>query len=421
MARRLIPADHRARVRATAVALAGVMIAVLIATLSGGRATAATVSGPTPTATASAAAPAVPAGFVGVDVDGPLIVSGNSLNLANQMRSMVANGVQTIRIAFNWAAAEPYRSLSQVPTADQSQYTDVDGVPVDFSTTDQVVGDAARLHIAVLPTVLYAPSWDAVHNPAGVDYPKTDGPYAAYLTALIGRYGPHGSFWAANPQIPKRPVREWQIWNEPNQDYYWRQPFAAGYVSLLRASHAAIKRADPGAKVVLGALTNTAWKALGQIYQYPGAGGLFDIAAVNGFTRYPANVILYLRYTRNAMSRFGDATKPLLATEVSWPSAKGRTSQPYDFLTTEAGQARNIAALLPMIAADYQSLHLAGFDYYTWMGAEAKKGPAFTFAGLLAFQNGAVRVKPALAAFRHGALSLEKCARKGALATDCIR
>ena len=196
---------------------------------------------------------------------------------------------------------------------------------------------------------------------------------------------------------------------------------ATGSVALLRASHPAVHRADPGAKVVLGALTNTAWISLAQIYRHPGARGLFDVAAVNGFTKLPANVLVYLRYVRNAMDRGGDSAKPLLATEVSWPSAKGKTSQPYDFLTTEAGQARDIAAVLPLIGAQYQALGLAGFDYYTWIGSEAKRGIAFSYAGLLADRDGTVHVKPALAAFRKGALGLEHCARKGSLATSCIR
>ena len=371
--------------------------------------------------TAAVSTPAVPQGFVGVDLDGPLIDSGTTLSLPNQMGSMVHDGVQSIRIAFNWAAAEPYRTWSDVPTADKRQFTSVAGKPFDFRTTDAVVADAARRRLVVLPTVLYAPSWDSVRNPDGVAYPRTAGPYAAYLTALIGRYGPNGSFWRANPSIHKQPIREWQIWNEPNQDYYWKQPFVAGYVSLLRASHAAIRRADPGAKVVLGALTNRAWKSLAQIYAHPGARSLFDIVAVNGFTSQPANVIRYLRFVRNAMARGGDRDKSLLATEVSWPSSLGHTTRHYDFDTTQAGQARDIAALLPMLGAERASLRLVGFDYYTWIGAESRGAPEFNFAGLMALRDGTVHVKPALAAYRIGALALEHCARKGSLATSCIK
>ena len=145
------------------------------------------------------------------------------------------------------------------------------------------------------------------------------------------------------------PIRSWQIWNEPNLAYYWKQPFASTYVSLLKVAHAAVKKADPGARVVLGALTNTAWKSLGQIYRIKGAKNLFDVVSVNGFTKIPANVIEFMVFVRRAMAHFGDGAKPLMATEISWPSAKGETSAGFDFITTRAGQARNIATLLPLI------------------------------------------------------------------------
>ncbi|MGO9957530.1 MAG: hypothetical protein ACLP50_16430 [Solirubrobacteraceae bacterium] len=364
---------------------------------------------------------AVPQGFVGVDVDGPLLDSGTGVDLAQQLRSMVSSGVESVRVAFDWAAAQPYQSWSQVPADDESQFTDVDGSPIDFQSTDTFVGDAARDGISLLPIVLYAPAWDARTNPDGFATPLRDGPYAAYLTALIGRYGPHGSFWGENPQIPKLPIRGWQIWNEPNISIYWPQPFAAGYVSLLRAAHAAIKRADPGAEVVLGALTNYAWTSIGSIYRIPGARALFDVVAVNGFTKLPADVILYLRFMRQAMRRFNDGHKPLLATEVSWPSAQGKVNSGYDFDTTEVGQARNIAELLPLIGRDRTSLGLAGFYWYTWMGDESEPTNPFDYAGLLAFDNGQVSPKPALSAFRTAALALEQCKAKGTVATSCIR
>jgi hypothetical protein len=130
--------------------------------------------------------------------------------------------------------------------------------------------------------------------------------------------------------------------------------------------------------------------------------------------------MLYMRLVRDAMIHFNDGHKPLLATEVSWPSAQGKSRQRFDFDTTEAGQARNVAALMPMIGAAYQRLRLAGFYYYTWMGDESNRSLAFNFAGLLRFRHDAVTVKPALGAFRRGALALEHCKRKGPLASNCI-
>jgi hypothetical protein len=316
--------------------------------------------------------------------------------------------------------AEPYESWDSVPENERGEYVDVAGKPFRFTQTDAIVGAAAAHGVTVLPTVLYTPSWDARDNKQGpVNVPRRSAPYGGYLTALIGRYGPRGSFWRANPQIHKLPIRSWQIWNEENLGYYWPQPYASSYAGLLRSAHDAVHKADPGATVVLGALTNLAWKSIGQLYRV-GAKRLFDVASVNGFTKLPANVILYMRFMRHAMSHFGDKTKPLLATEVSWPSAQGQSHQKFDFDTTEAGQARNLAAVLPLIGRNYQSLGLAGFYYYTWMGDEGDPSRAFNFAGLLRFRDGKVVAKPALAAFRRGVLTLERCRRKGVLATNCI-
>ena len=113
--------------------------------------------------------------------------------------------------------------------------------------------------MTVLPLVLYAPAWDAAKNRTGYSIPKRPGPYADFLAALVKRYGPHGTFWSGRSGA-RVPIRSWRIWNEPNLGYSWPQPFARGYVSLS-SDHAAIKRADPGAKVVLGGLTNFAWKS----------------------------------------------------------------------------------------------------------------------------------------------------------------
>ncbi|HTU98132.1 MAG TPA: hypothetical protein VMF14_19935 [Solirubrobacteraceae bacterium] len=363
----------------------------------------------------------VPQGFVGVDVDGPVFASDTSIDFPAQLKTMVSDGVQSVRVAFNWAAAQPYETDADVPAGQEDEFTDVGGVPTSFQFTDMVVGDAARERVTVLPTVLYAPPWDAITNPNGVAYPHKYGPYGSYLTALIGRYGPHGSFWRENPSIPKMPIRSWQIWNEPNLAYYWKQPFASTYVAMLRVAHAAIKKADPGAKVILGALTNTAWKSLTQIYKVKGARNLFDIVSVNGFTKIPANVIEFMVFMRRSMARNGDAAKPLIATELSWPSAKGKTKANFDFITTQAGQATNLSKLLPLLGQDRLALRLDSFYWYTWMGQEDPNSGPFNYSGLLGFHNGNVTVKPALQAFKTGVLALEGCKRKGSVATRCIK
>jgi hypothetical protein len=365
----------------------------------------------------------VPARFLGVNAGGPLLDPNGDVNPAQQFDLMVASGVGSVRVLFNWSAAQPYQSWSDVPAQKKSQFVDVGGVPTDFSATDQVVALATQRGLTMLPTVLYAPPWDQRQNPSGgLPPPSRVAPYASYLTALIDRYGPHGSYWHAHQ--PRRPIRSWQIWNEPNLTVYWTQPFARSYVALLRAAHAAIKRADRGAAVVLGAITNVAWRDLGKIYAIRGARRLFDVVAVNGFTSTPRRVIAFLRLVRHAMNRLGDRRKPVLDTEFSWPSAVGKSLEQFDWDTTEAGQARKITAALPMLAAHRSSLGLAGVFYYTWIGAEAQNSlDDFNFAGLLRYQpsDGQVVAKPALAAFKRAALALERCRQKGSVATRCVR
>jgi hypothetical protein len=367
--------------------------------------------------------PHVPNGFVGMDIDGPLFDPTSPLDLGNQMTSMVSDGVQTVRVAFNWAAAQPYASSADVPADRAGEFEPgPNGRPITYSVTDEIVANAASHGLTVLPTLLYAPSWDAQSGSSGISIPSQDAPYARFAAAMVQRYGSNGSFWTENPQVPKRPVRMWQIWNEPNISAYWPQPFARGYVGLLHAAHDAIKQADPRAPVVLGALTNFAWRALGDIYKISGARRWFDIVSVNGFTATPKDVILYWQDTRRAMGHFKDGRKPLLATEVSWPSAKGQSPQKQDFETTEKGQARDVAAVLPLIAKNRARLRLAGVYYYTWIDAEHRGGPVFSFAGLQRLTSGGqVRTKPALKAFKTGALAIEGCRSKGATATVCKR
>lgn len=361
----------------------------------------------------------VPARFVGVNAGGPML--SPNVNIARQFDQIVASGVETVRVVFNWAAEQPYASAQDVPVDQRGNFVDVGGVPTDFASTDQIVELAAKRGLTVLPIVIYAPSWDVGKNPSGFAPPTRPGPYANYLTALIGRYGPHGSFWRTHG--PRLPIRQWQIWNEENLSAYWPQPFATTYVQLLRAAHTAIKHADPGASVVLGALTNFAWVGLGDIVKFRGAGHLFDVVAINGFTTKPNGVVEFLTYMRRAMNSFGLRSTPLLDTELSWTTALGKTPQRFAWDTTPAGQARNIAAVIPKLAAARKSLGLIGFYYYTWMDAEALGDTYdFDFAGLVTVEpSGHVVAKPGLAAFKKAALQIEGCRAKGATATRCLR
>jgi hypothetical protein len=347
------------------------------------------------------------------------------VDLGQQLDVMVASGVETLRVVFDWAHAQPYKSWTQVPAVEQPRFVDVGGIPTDFSSLDQLVGLASQRGLTVLPVILNAPSWDGQSFKSGtVAIPRSPAPYAAFAKALVRRYGPRGTFWLTYPYSPSVPIRMWQIWNEPNIIAFWPpQPYYSRYVKLLRAAHRAIRSADPAAKVVLAGLPNFSWLELARIYKFRGARSLFDVVAVHPYTRTPRGVITILGYVRKAMNQAGDRTKPILADEISWPSSQGKTQHTtgFDIATTESGQARNLRKLLPMLVSDRARLGLAGFYYYDWAGQEHPNTLAFEFAGLFRFSGAAFVAKPAYDVFRRAALAMEGCRTKGPLAQDCHR
>ncbi len=388
------------------VVVAGVAVALALALTS---------SGTTPATRRDTAR-----GFVGVMVDGP-VLTGN-VDLGRQLDSMVAGGVESLRVAVNWSLAQPYQTMAQVPAGQRSQFQLAGGVPTSFSALDRIVGLAAARGLSLLPVVQYAPAWDALKpgNPASA--PRSTAPYAEFLIALVRRYGPHGTFWSTHRSLPVVPIRMWQIWNEPDFLRYWSQrPFAPSYVRLLRAAHAALQSADPGGKVVLGGLPDFSWQYLAQIYAVPGARRQFDVVAIHPYTAQPVNVIKILRLVRAVMDRSGDAGKPILATEISWPSSQGKVPDQFGIGTNERLQAERLNAEMPLLAANRAKLGLMGFYWYTWMGDESPppNAYAFDYAGLLKYVGGNVSAKPALGVFTRGALAIEGCRRKGSVAGAC--
>ena len=371
----------------------------------------------------------VPLGFFGTVIGNPLfpglVSNASSPQFANQMDLMEASGVESVRIVFDWSAAQPYSSWSKVPADQHGQFTSdgVDNVPTNFDALDTLVADASARGLTVLPVVIDAPSWDGQTYPgASLAIPRRDAPYASFLAALVKRYGPNGTLWSA--ESPKLAITSWQVWNEPDVTGFWGQhPFAQRYVTLLRAARKAIKREDPHARIVLAGLANYSWRDLRSIYAVHGARSLFDVVGLHPYTKTPQGVITILDYARQVMRAAGDAAKPIIADEISWPSSKGKTihNTGYDFATTEAGQARDVSQVLPLLAANRVRLNLTAVYYYTWAGVETPNGLAFNYSGLLKYVHKAFVRKPVFYAYRQNALALERCHAKAATASQCAK
>jgi hypothetical protein len=247
------------------------------------------------------------------------------------------------------------------------------------------------------------PGWAASVAGQPFSPPRDPATYAAFLRALIGRYGPRGSFWSANPSLPRVPVRHWQIWNEPNIaiNFVGVRSWPATYARLLRAAYRAVHGADGGAKVVMAGLANFSWRDLSKAYR-AGVRGSFDIAAVHPFSGRPSNSVKITRLNRDVMNRNGDRRKPIWLTELTWSSAKGRkTPLTQNWETTEAGQARRLRQAYTLYVRARRSLGLGRIFWYTWATVDRNSKNSFDYSGLRTeLPSGRFADKPALAAFR---------------------
>jgi hypothetical protein len=338
---------------------------------------------------APAEARSVPQGWLGVQVDGPLTAPGNPFG--SEWDLMAASGVENVRAAFDWRAAQPQENG-----------------PIDFGPLDAIVMSAAARGLPVLPVVHRTPRWAAAHPGKGpAATPRGTGPYTRFLTALVGRYGPSGTLWAEQPGLPRLPIRDWQIWNEPNLTRYWSsQPFARGYVRLLRASRKALRAADPGSRTILAGLPNESWIALRKIYK-AGGHGAFDVVALHPYTGRPHNVIRLIEFARKEMRHYGDRRKPVWLTELSWPASKGKTRGPKGFVTTERGQAARLKLALKLLAAKRKRLRIGRVYWYTWLSKEGSVS-AFNWSGLRRQRGNRLVSARSLSVYRAAARRLER-------------
>ncbi len=338
----------------------------------------------------------VPTGFVGVVADGPLLDPG--VDLEHELDVMKAAGVQSVRVTFPWSAAQPYPSFADSPPGAVLPVADVRGVPTDFATTDRLVRAISQRGLRLLPVVLYSPPWDSIEPASGSAPPRDPRPFARYLGALAHRYGSSGQFWAENPSVGRMPVRDWQIWNEPNIAHYWPQPFARGYVRLLRSARGELRAADPLARLVLAGLTNDSWNALVSIYK---AGGrrYFDAVAIHPYTRHVRGLVTILANVRYGMRRFHDSRKPIIVSELSWPSASGHVRSVGFNEVTEAQQARRVTASLELLAKYRRHFRIAAAYWYSWLSTD-RGSYYFDYAGLRKLTSTGPVPKPAFEAFR---------------------
>ena len=122
--------------------------------------------------------------------------------VVTDLSSLFAAGGRVGRADSDWAATEP-----NPPVRGHHTYR--------WGHDDLIVSEMASVRLRWEPTLAFAPRWaeahrsDVLHLGSGRAIahlpPARNTAFAAYATAFMKRYGPHGAFWKANPTVPLRP------------------------------------------------------------------------------------------------------------------------------------------------------------------------------------------------------------------------
>jgi Glycosyl hydrolase catalytic core len=350
---------------------------------------------------AHAAKREVPRGWLGVVADGPFMEGAYGTQEA-EWDQLAASGAESVRIAFRWRAMQPKKSS-----------------PPDLGTSDALVLAAAKRGLSLVPVVQATPDWAARYkHKHGASPPRKVSTFTSFLRRLVNRYGSNGTLWQEHPEVAKLPIRDWQIWNEPNFREFWSvRPFAPTFVPMMRAAYKTVHRTDKHARVILAGMANESWAGLKRVYQ-AGGRGTFDAVALHPYTAKPENVIKLVKLARDVMRGYGDPKRPVWITELSFPAAKGKVDHPFGFETTQSGQVKRLKASLHSLAGQRRKLRIERVFWYAWLTYETRSS-SFSWSGLRRVRHGEIVDSSALPAFRSVARRLEGCAKPLGNAAGC--
>ncbi len=284
------------------------------------------------------------------------------------VRYMRAARVGAIRVPVQWAQVQP--------TA-RGGY--------EWSALDQVLEVATRARLRVLPFLYSTPSWLGEPTALPIDSGRARRAWTAFVKAAVERYGTGGDFWTERatggigpnylPVIPRPlPIRTWQIWNEANF-FYFTFPVSPGrYARLLKLTEPTIKRADPGAKVLLSGLFGApdeggrrgmdATDFLERLYRVPDIESYFDAVALHPYAFHVEDLEELVEGMREVVLENRDPRAQLQITEMGW----GSQNDPHIVAFEQGiqGQARELRGAYRYLVDHRGRLNLKGTYWFSW-------------------------------------------------------
>jgi hypothetical protein len=249
----------------------------------------------------------------------------------------------------------------------------------EWAGTDDQVRHAAISGLALDVALAGSPEWAissiAAKDRGSVDtLPANAADFAAFARAMVARYGTSGSYWAANPAVPKRPIIRWQIWNEPNLTYFAgaaaNSPMA--YERVFTAAATAIKAVDRNSRIRVAGVAQggrgnydpTAYlKALWR--KWGNARSDDYVWDVHVYSTTAANVVTGITALAKEMRLTGCRGCHLLLGEFGWSSSR-KSSGCFRCVGDEAAQAKIASDLLTTARRQASGNLLDGAYWYRW-------------------------------------------------------
>lgn len=321
----------------------------------------------------SAASAYFPPGFIGISPQ-------HAANSAD-FELMQKAGIESARLPLLW-----YSVQDENPSVDEPEW----------GAFDHDVRLAAENGIRVFPFVWGSPEWVA---PDRSDLPVRSAwqrwGWTHFLREAVRRYGPDGSFWTENEDLPFLPIHRWEIWNEENIVTF-ADPDPARFAALIRLSGRVLHREDREAKVIIGGFFGRPLQIppniasgdfLDRIYRARKVKRYFDGVALHPYVADARAIRAQITNLRRIMRVHNDAATPLYVTELGWGSNPGPTRWERGLY----GQANQLTRAFSMLSAERRRWRIGGIWWFSWAD-EVNTCQFCLSAGLLTAQREA---KPA--------------------------
>lgn len=290
-----------------------------------------------------------PPGFIGISPQGPTGEDDYEL--------MSEAGITSVRLPMNWAEIEPRARDQFAPR---------------WKALDEQVGAAAKNHMRTFMFLWGTPSWVSPRlGGEPVSTARQRQAWLRFLHAAVARYGSRGSFWREHRDLPRLPVRQWEIWNEENIVTFSKEPDPGRFARLIRISGGLLHRQEPGSTVILGGLFGRPLQTppniqsggfLADVYREPGIKQYFDGVALHPYVADAGALQGEIENLRRVMSFNGDGATPLYMTEMGWGSASYESR----WERGPHGQARELDRAFALLTSNRHRWQIGGVWWFSW-------------------------------------------------------